>query len=298
MLAGWPLPAKESTQEMRFADRISHPGRVTFAGMVKVTRSIRRSAKVQFIQGSILDPRLLEGLPPYDVVFCRNLLIYLVPSARATLLALLDRVLAPDGVLVIGHADRLESAGAESLFAPTGGTGCFAYCRKTRNDKPLFEVPHSFERAPLPSAATPDPVRAVEASNVYQPAAVSSEATGPRSPEIANADVVEGAPMLNQASELANKGRFSEAILVCEQHLKEKGLSAPAYALMGMIWQASGQRGRAEECLRKAVYLDPHHDEALLGLALLAERRGDSLAAANLRRRAERTATLSGKRET
>ena len=38
---------------------------------------------VRFLQASVLDPRLLEGSPPYDVVFCRNLLIYLEVSARA-----------------------------------------------------------------------------------------------------------------------------------------------------------------------------------------------------------------------
>ena len=44
---------------------------------------------------------------------------------------------------------------------------------------------------------------------------------------------------------------------------------------MGMICQAAGDRGRAEDCFQKTVYLDPMHDEALLALALLAERRGD-----------------------
>ena len=102
--------------------------------------------------------------------------------------------------------------------------------------------------------------------------------------------------LLSQASELANQGRFSEAISVCEQHLQETGLTAPAYCLMGMICQASGDRGRAEDCFRKAVYLDPNHDEALLALALLAEHRGDQNAAAGFRRRAERTATSTRKR--
>ncbi len=255
-------------------------------------------AQVQFIQGSILDPRLLEGLPPYDVVFCRNLLIYLVPSARASLMVFLDRVLAPDGVLVIGHADRLPSAGTESGFAPTGDAGCFTYRRKTCGEGSASVVSYSFEPAVLPSAAPPCPARAIEASSIRQQSPVNIEATVSRSPENAKGDTVESATRLNQASALANKGRFSEAIMACEQHLKEKGLSAPAYALMGMICQASGNRGQAEECFRKAVYLDPHHDEALLALALLAEYRGDSLAAANFRRRAERTATLTGKRAT
>jgi chemotaxis protein methyltransferase WspC len=63
-----------------------------------------------------------------------------------------------------------------------------------------------------------------------------------------------------------------------------------------MICQAAGDRVRAEVCFQKTVYLDPSHDEALLALALLAERRGDSSAAAGFRRRAERTIAMTRKR--
>ena len=66
---------------------------------------------------------------------------------------------------------------------------------------------------------------------------------------------------------------------------------------MGMICQAAGDRRRAEDCFHKAVYLDPRHDEALLALALLAERRGDHDAAAGFRRRAERTVDHDQARE-
>ena len=128
--AGWQLPVEESTHRMHSAARMlpyrsryfrEHPEGYEIDPALRTT--------VQFIQGSILDPRLLEDSPPYDVVFCRNLLIYLIPSARAALLALIDRVLAPDGVLLIGHADRLDSTGAGRGFAPTGDPGCFAYRR-------------------------------------------------------------------------------------------------------------------------------------------------------------------------
>jgi chemotaxis protein methyltransferase WspC len=84
---------------------------------------------VQFIHGSILDSRLLEGFPPYNVVFCRNLLIYLTPSGRAALLERINELLAPDGVLLIGHADRLDSTGAGRGFVQTGDRDCFAYRR-------------------------------------------------------------------------------------------------------------------------------------------------------------------------
>jgi chemotaxis protein methyltransferase WspC len=103
-------------------------------------------------------------------------------------------------------------------------------------------------------------------------------------------------PFLSEASELANRGRFMEAVALCERQLRENGPTAAAYCLLGMIWQAAGDRTRAEESFRKTVYLDPNHDEALLALALLAERRGDQNAAAGFRRRAERNAMLSRKR--
>ncbi len=102
--------------------------------------------------------------------------------------------------------------------------------------------------------------------------------------------------LLEQASELANQGRFDDAIAACERSIRLKGSSATTFYLMGMIWQASGERERAEACFQKAVYLDPTHDEALLALALLAERRGDQRAASGFRRRAERSAAVARKR--
>jgi tetratricopeptide (TPR) repeat protein len=102
--------------------------------------------------------------------------------------------------------------------------------------------------------------------------------------------------LLDQAAELANRGQFDDAVKACERHLRLKGFSPSAYYLMGMICQAAGNRVRAEDCFHKTVYLDPMHDEALLALALLAERRGDHDVAMSFRRRAERSATTFRKR--
>jgi chemotaxis protein methyltransferase WspC len=100
--------------------------------------------------------------------------------------------------------------------------------------------------------------------------------------------------LLDQASGLANLGRNSEAIALCEQYVRLKGPSAAASYLMGVIHQALGNRRQGEECFHKAAYLDPDHDEALLALALSAERCGDAAAAAGFRRRAERAALRKG----
>ncbi len=265
---------------------------------------------VHFLQASVIDPKLLDGSPPYDVVFCRNLLIYLDAMARTCVLAALDRLLAADGVLFIGHADRLERVGEPSRFTAIGEAGCFAY-RKTswsgvgsadrvgggqwavgsgsgvgggewgvgrgeRQDDRL-----GLSSVPYPTLAPPQEPKAEKVERRTEVAIPHSPLPTPHS------------SLLEQAAELANQGRHAEAIAACEQQIRLKGPGAPAYYLMGMICQAAGDRRRAEECFHKTAYLDPKHDEALLSLSLLAESRGDRGAADGFRRRARRTSAPS-----
>ncbi|MFI5457653.1 MAG: hypothetical protein ACHRXM_19600 [Isosphaerales bacterium] len=51
--------------------------------------------------------------------------------------AVIDRLLAADGLLVIGHADRLDSSGAQARFTAVADPGCFAYRRAARGDADL-----------------------------------------------------------------------------------------------------------------------------------------------------------------
>jgi chemotaxis protein methyltransferase WspC len=249
---------------------------------------------VTFHQASALDLRPLKASTPYDVIFCRNLLIYLEARARVRVMASIDKRLAPNGLLFIGHADRLDVPGEEPKFVAVGHPGCFAYCRIARGDARLNSFPL---KPPLAAeiiksggtAAGPAPARLPPSDpTAMRPFQPDTAAIGSRHINVP--------PLLDQAAELANKGRFDEAVATCEQHLKSQGLSPSAYYLMGMICQAAGNRQRAEDCFHKTVYLDPLHDEALLALALLAERRGDYPAAAGFHRRAERSVTSSGKR--
>jgi chemotaxis protein methyltransferase WspC len=255
-----------------------------------------RSA-VRFFQATVLAPDLLEGCGPYDVIFCRNLLIYLEPSARTRVLAVIERLLTADGLLLIGHADRLEMSGVEPKFIAVEDPACFVYRLRSKGDASGPRPVHQLV-APGPVAALATPVSVSSHSPGVLPLAGHRIATASdqRSEAAISSSPVSEQPLLDQAADLANKGRFAEAIIVCERQLQLKGFSPAAYYLMGVIFQAAGNRSRAEECLHKAVYLDPTHDEALLALALLAERRGDHDTANGFRRRAERSVTKSAKR--
>ncbi|MFM9025394.1 MAG: CheR family methyltransferase, partial [Planctomycetaceae bacterium] len=59
---------------------------------------------VAFAWANVLDDAFRAGRGPYDVIFCRNLLIYLDADARARMERTFDALLAADGVLVLGAA--------------------------------------------------------------------------------------------------------------------------------------------------------------------------------------------------
>ena len=81
--------------------------------------------RVRFRQGNLVEPGFLTAAPPYDLVFCRNLFIYLHPPARRQALQALERLVAADGLLCMGHAEPLEPA----RWRPTGPAGSFLYRR-------------------------------------------------------------------------------------------------------------------------------------------------------------------------
>jgi chemotaxis protein methyltransferase WspC len=226
---------------------------------------------VQFRRGNLVQADLLESEKPYDAIFCRNVLIYLHAAARKTALSTLDRLLAPDGVLLAGHAEALESMG--SAFMRAGKGAAFAYVRGAPAAlEPRKVVPHSApQKARVPGPAAPEFAR--PAPSVAQPAAAPCS--------------------LDAVVSLADRGELKAAAEQCETQIKSAGPSARAFCLLGVIRRAEGDLRAAEQCFAKALYLEPSHSEALLHMALIHESRGENASAQRLRRRAER-ATRSG----
>jgi len=251
---------------------------------------------VRLIQGNLLDARLLAVEPAYDVVFCRNLLIYFTAEARRLASATLLRLLAPAGVLFLGHAERLDMEGTPLIAA--GERGTFAFQRSplpAPASPPSLPAPARIRalEPPPPHRATPalsyrarPETRQAEPTTQVPPTSSTLAASDPGPPA--------GLVLLDRAAELADQGLYPEAVRLCEQALRESRPSAQAYFLLGMARQATGDRNAAEDALRKAVYLDAQHDEALLALALLAQRRGDTVSATAYRRRAERAIARKG----
>ncbi len=80
--------------------------------------SVRIRNQVRLEWANLLDPAFAAHRPRYDVVFCRNLLIYLTDEARRQVERQLDRLLAADGLLVLGAAEPPIMKGD---WLPAGG---------------------------------------------------------------------------------------------------------------------------------------------------------------------------------
>jgi len=93
---------------------------------------------------------------------------------------------------------------------------------------------------------------------------------------------------MDRAFELADQGLLAEAAALCEAELGERGPSARAFYLLGLIYSADGLLSAADRCYRKALYLDKNHHDALLHLAALLEQQGETREATVLRQRARR----------
>ncbi|HEY0001212.1 MAG TPA: protein-glutamate O-methyltransferase CheR, partial [Actinoplanes sp.] len=104
--AGWSL--RETPDAVRH--RWFQPGE----GGYHVVEEIRRLT--QFRQHNVADEDATLWRPEqYDVIFCRNLLMYLTAGAAEALIAKMTAALAPGGFLFLGHTDSLgsEPAGLE-----------------------------------------------------------------------------------------------------------------------------------------------------------------------------------------
>lgn len=55
---------------------------------------------------------------PFDLIMCRNVMIYFEADLRKRILAEAERLLRPDGVLILGHAESLT--GLETNLKPIG----------------------------------------------------------------------------------------------------------------------------------------------------------------------------------
>lgn len=91
-------------------------GKGSNEGFMRVKPELQKNMSFQTIN-------LIQDLPlrdPFDVVFCRNVMIYFDAATQRAVLERIHRVMKPGGMLFVGHAENFSDA--RSLFALRGKT--------------------------------------------------------------------------------------------------------------------------------------------------------------------------------
>jgi chemotaxis protein methyltransferase WspC len=225
---------------------------------------------VSFRQGNLLSADFHFDETPYDIIFCRNLLIYFDRTTQERVMTRLGGLVGPTGFLFVGPAEAFLASC--SGFAPVNHAMSFAFRKSpaTRVTRPNASVADAVK--PVKRQPRPRSLHSVRAGSVP---------SGPPLPAHPVAD-------LGTVRRMADAGRLREAAESCEGHLRDHGPSAEVYCLLGLLRDAIGERHAAAESYRKALYLEPSHVEALTHLALLTETQGDTATATRLRERARR----------
>lgn len=224
----------------------------TEKGDYSLRADVRRC--VHFFYGNLFDSRFAYNFSSYDIIFFRNLLIYLNPGAQKRAFSIMSRLLRPNGILFVGSAE-IEIAKKMQFSLIAEGS----VCALMRNKESLSNV---FEQMRNPVFFQVD------------------EKTYTRDHEEEK--------LFHQAKRLADSGRFDHAQILCLKYIQDHSTDPEGYFLMGVIQHAMGLKDEAEEYFLKTVYLNPDHHEALIYLSLLSDNKGDSNQAVLYRERAQR----------
>lgn len=258
---------------------------------------------INFMRGNLLQPLFLLEKPPYDVIFCRNVLIYFDYSAREQAIQVLDRLLMKTGLLFVGHSET--SAIPPLRFVSVRHPLAFAFRKvaATSEERQVTTPSYRTTRRQEQRNKERDTGDGIQKGLLLKPGKQASRLTD--IPEITPSSLPtldSQSPvkikdnletLLEKAKILADRGQLKEAATLCETYLSQNHVSAEAYVLLGQVRQAQGKEEQALQCFQKATYLNPNHYEALIHLALLKEYTGDSKGAAMIRHRIQRLTDLS-----
>lgn len=241
---------------------------------------------VNFQQGNVMTS-LAIAPKQYDIIFCRNLLIYLKSEVCSQVLAALDRLLIPGGLLFVGAS---ETGNVPDNYISIRQPFTFAY-RKSKPSLAQLAPLNITQLRQMPSQLITPQTIAKQYEGVKNYSARDTQQIKASDPSASSQDLTPEPTSsldLQIVKKLADDGRDVEAIALCKSYLVHHPTSAAAYTLLGELYQAHQQNAEAERCFQRAIYLEPTCYEALVHLALLKENQGDTVGAKIIQQRIQR----------
>lgn len=275
-------------------------------------------AQVSFRQGNIIDSAATMNSASYDIIFCRNLLIYFDRATQEQVLSRLMAMLSDDGLLFSGPAETsvVTAMGLKPLGLPLA----FVFARSqpepqaAENRARINSTLTGVVKVAVPNGNAPaedgvkrlrswpgghggshgdstpaDTARQGKERNLTRrPVAAVPGHTiqhPPHDASLANDTHSELELQLQQVRQLADQGQTGRALVLCRQLHQQHAEQPQVLYWLGLLAESGGDRLAAQSWYRKVLYLQPRHTEALGQLAALLEAEGEHVAASRLRAR-------------
>ncbi len=254
-----------------------------------LTDAIKRHVKFEY---GNLTQTPMPSTGPQDIVFCKNVTIYFRTDVTRKLVDGLHDTLAPDGYLLLGHAESLWQMSEGFALVEHGGAFCYRKSshvgRKLTAPKPIASrsvgrkaskraVVSGFSRT---TATAPLKADTADLASRYDSCFAAFRAGDWDVAETGLSALVASCPtfvpgLLLLGGLYVHRGRFDEALLQAESVLKLSDLEARAHLLLGMIAARQNRGEEALQSLRRALYLDDSLALAHFWLGNLYRDRGD-----------------------
>ncbi|MDF2687172.1 MAG: protein-glutamate methyltransferase [Microvirga sp.] len=240
-----------------------------FVNTGKEQWEVRREFRslVRFERHNLLS--LLDGTSPleiadFDLILCRNVLIYFHPDTVTQIVGALRDRLDDDGWMLLGHAEPnpVFSTMMQTLNLP----GTVAYRRgAVTAPAPAPQQLKTTLQDWKPLLPELRPAAPVQGSTRLRPAKAGRQASSPPAPQATSG-------LLGDIRARANAGDFTAGADLCRKALVTEPLNAALHFYQGLILRALGRPDEAEKSFLKSLYLDKNFAMAHyhLGLLLLA----------------------------
>ncbi|RFD20338.1 protein-glutamate O-methyltransferase CheR [Komagataeibacter melaceti] len=213
---------------------------------------------VSFSYGNILDLLRPDGGPagPFDLILCRNVLIYFAQAQAVGLVRAMADRLAPEGWLLQGHSEPVSD------FSPFLDTvrlpGTLAFCAPRSG--PRQDVARQPVLAGPPAAPRRAPV-----------------------PALPPAPVVDSTTIATEIRRVADSGHVRRGMEMCRDYLARHPVDARIHFLFAVLAWGEGSLLQAEESFRRVIYLCRDHVMARCYLSRMLEESGGWAQARRLR---------------
>lgn len=243
------------------SDELREALAVTGAQTVRVPEDVKSS--VRFETQNLVDETSYApgGLASFELVVCRNVLIYMTHSARAKIIERLAACVSPGGLLILGHG---EASGIDTgyLVAERHVAGVvyrkpLGYAQWVPSDVAVRPAPKPTHKRPTKIARPPQrkpPLTPIDRTRL------ADELLRIQKPK-PNAERCRA--LLVDAMRAAHAGKMDEAERYAVDAMNAEPIDPEPHVLVAALLMARGAMREAEAELRRALFLDPVYVPAL-----------------------------------